>query len=43
MQASTCIPTLGTICVALGAILYAAFFKHSAEINGYEGLIRVSL
>ena len=30
MQASTCIPTLGTICVALGAILYAAFFKHSA-------------
>ena len=30
MQASTCIPTLGVICVAVGAILYAAFFKHSA-------------
>ena len=30
MQASTCIPTLGVICIALGAILYAAFFKHSA-------------
>ena len=30
MQASTCIPTLGVICVALGAILYAAFLKHSA-------------
>ena len=30
MQASTCIPTLGVICVAIGAILYAACFKHSA-------------
>ncbi len=30
MQASTCIPTLGVICVAIGAILYAACFRHSA-------------
>lgn len=31
MQAATCIPTMGTICVALGAILYAAFIMHSAQ------------
>ena len=31
MQASTCIPTLGVLCVALGGILYAACFLHSAE------------
>ena len=30
MQASTCIPTLGMICVALAGILYAAAFQHSA-------------
>lgn len=30
MQASTCIPTIGVLCVAIGAILYAAFYKHSA-------------
>ena len=28
MQASTCIPTLGTICALLGALLYAIFFKN---------------
>ena len=28
MQASTCIPTLGTICPLLGALLYAIFFKN---------------
>ena len=31
MQASTCIPTLGVLCVALGGILYAACFLHSAD------------
>ena len=31
MQASTCIPTLGVICVSLGGILYAACFLHSAD------------
>jgi monovalent cation/proton antiporter, MnhG/PhaG subunit len=30
MQASTCIPTLGTICVAIAGILYAALIKGSA-------------
>lgn len=30
MQASTCIPTLGMLCVAVGAILYAAIIKQSA-------------
>ena len=30
MQASTCIPTLGTICALLGALLYAIFFKGDA-------------
>lgn len=30
MQASTCIPTLGMLCVAIGAILYAAIIKQSA-------------
>ena len=31
MQASTCIPTLGVLCIALGGILYAACFLHSAD------------
>ena len=31
MQASTCIPTLGTLCVSIGAILYAACIKGSAS------------
>lgn len=31
MQAATCIPTLGVICVAVGAILYAAFIMHSTQ------------
>ena len=31
MQASTCIPTLGVLCVAIGGILYAACFLHSAD------------
>ena len=30
MQASTCIPTLGSICPLLGALLYAIFFKADA-------------
>ena len=30
MQASTCIPTLGMLCTAVGAILYAACIKGSA-------------
>ena len=30
MQASTCIPTLGTICVGIGAVLYAACVMQSA-------------
>ena len=30
MQASTCIPTLGTLLTAIGAILYAACIKGSA-------------
>lgn len=30
MQASTCIPTLGMLCVAIAAILYAAIIKGSA-------------
>ena len=30
MQASTCIPTLGIICVAIAGILYAAVFQHDA-------------
>lgn len=29
MQASTCIPTLGTLCVAIGAIIYAVCVKGS--------------
>ncbi len=29
MQASTCIPTMGMICVAVAGILYAACIKHS--------------
>ena len=29
MQASTCIPTLGMLCVMIGAILYAACIMHS--------------
>ena len=31
MQAATCIPTLGVLCVAVGGILYAACFKHAAS------------
>ena len=30
MQASTCIPTMGVLCVSIGAILYAALIKGSA-------------
>ena len=31
MQASTCIPTLGMLCIMLGAILYAIFIMGSAS------------
>lgn len=30
MQASTCIPTLGIICISIAGILYAVFVKGSA-------------
>ena len=30
MQASTCIATLGVLCVGIGAVLYAVFMMHSA-------------
>ena len=31
MQASTCISTLGMLCVMIGALLYAIFVMHSAN------------
>ena len=31
MQASTCISTLGVLCVGLGALVYAIFAMHSAS------------
>ena len=46
MQASTCIPTLGTICPLLGALLYAIFFKNgdvasAVADDGYNGGVLV--
>ena len=31
MQASTCVSTLGFICIAIGALLYAIFVMHSSS------------
>ena len=31
MQASTCISTLGILCIGLGALVYAVFVMHSAS------------
>ena len=39
MQASTCISTLGILCVGLGALLYAIFVMHSASAAVKIGLI----
>ena len=39
MQASTCIPTLGVLCTAIGAILYAAIIMGSAGTAVKIGLI----
>jgi len=39
MQASTCIPTMGMICVAIAGILYAAIIKGSAADAVKIGII----
>lgn len=39
MQASTCIPTMGMICVAIAGILYAALIKGSAADAVKIGII----
>ena len=39
MQASTCIPTLGVLCTAIGAILYAAVIMGSAGTAVKIGVI----
>ena len=39
LQASTCIPTLGVLCTAIGAILYAAIIMGSAGTAVKIGLI----
>ena len=33
MQASTCISTLGILCIGLGALVYAVFVMHSASAS----------
>ena len=33
MQASTCISTLGILCIGLGALVYAIFVMHSASAS----------
>lgn len=43
MQASTCIPTLGVLCVAIGAILYAAIVKGSASDAVKIGVIALMI
>lgn len=43
MQASTCIPTLGTLCVAIGAILYAAVIMQSAGTAVKIGVIALMI
>ena len=39
MQASTCISTLGVLCVGLGALVYAIFAMHSASAAIKIGVI----
>ena len=39
MQASTCISTLGILCVGLGALVYAIFAMHSASAAIKIGVI----
>ena len=39
MQASTCIPTLGVLCTAIGAVLYAAIIMGSAGTAVKIGVI----
>ena len=39
MQASTCISTLGILCVGLGALVYAVFVMHSASAAIKIGVI----
>lgn len=43
MQASTCIPTLGVLCVAIGGILYAACIMHSAGTAVKIGVISLMI
>ena len=43
MQASTCIPTLGMLCVMIGAILYAIFVMHSAGSAVKIGVIALMI
>ena len=43
MQASTCIPTLGTLCVAVAGIIYAACVKGSAGDAVKIGLIALMI
>ena len=39
MQASTCVSTLGILCVGLGALVYAIFAMHSASAAIKIGVI----
>ena len=41
MQASTCISTLGMLCVMIGALLYAIFVMHSASTAVKVALVGV--
>ena len=41
MQAATCIPTLGMLCIAIGALLYAICIMHSASAAIKIGVIAV--
>ena len=43
MQASTCIPTLGVLCTAIGAVLYAAVIKGSAADAVKIGVIALMI
>lgn len=43
MQASTCIPTLGVLCTAIGAVLYAIFIMGSAGTAVKIGVIALML
>lgn len=43
MQASTCIPTLGVLCTAIGAVLYAIFIMGSTGTAVKIGVIALML